>query len=159
MDKKSKLIDLIRDFDTAMLITDSNGKIVARPMAIAKVDEDGSIWFITDRDSGKVASLNEDRRVGLTMQVSRQFVSLSGVAEIHDDRVKIAAMWKEMWKIWFPKGKDDPSILLLKVDPSDGEYWDNSGLEGVKYLIEMGRAYFKGERPEVNEAVNASIKL
>ena len=159
MNKKSKLIDLIRDFDTAMLITNGNGRIVARPMAIAKVDEDGSIWFITDRDSGKVASLNEDRRVGLTMQGNRQFVSLSGIAEIHDDRVKISAMWKEMWKIWFPKGKDDPSILLLKVDPSDGEYWDNSGSEGVKYLIETGRAYFNGERPEVNEAVNASIKL
>jgi len=159
MDKKSKLIDLIRDFDTAMLITNGNGRIVARPMAIAKVDEDGSIWFITDRDSGKVASLNEDRRVGLTMQGSRQFVSLSGIAEIHDDRVKIAAMWKEIWKVWFPKGKDDPSILLLKVDPSDGEYWDNSGLEGVKYLIEIGRAYFKGERPEISETINASIKL
>ncbi|MBA3480646.1 MAG: hypothetical protein H0T51_02420 [Pirellulales bacterium] len=34
------------------------------------------------------------------------------------------------------------------IDDS-GEYWDNSGLSGVKYFIEAGKAYLSGTKPDV----------
>lgn len=160
MDTHEKLIDFIQDFSTAMLVTRSDdGSLDARPMAVAKAEDDGQIWFVTDRNSGKVADLMLDSEVAVTMQGSSKFVSLSGIAHPVDDRAKIDELWNEAWKVWFPKGKASDSILLLRVEPTRGEYWDNSGLSGVKYLLKAGKAYLQGERPSTDAATNASISL
>lgn len=160
MDKQEKLIDLIQDFDNAMLVTKTDdGSLDARPMAVADATDDGELWFVTDRNSGKIADLMLDRDVAVTMQSSRKFVTLSGECRVVDDRAKIESLWKEVWKVWFPDGKSDPSIVLLKIEPARGEYWDNSGVAGLKYLIKAGKAYLQGERANVDESVNASVTL
>jgi general stress protein 26 len=35
----------------------------------------------------------------------------------------------------FPEGKDDPSLVIIKIELQDAEYWDNSGGEGVSYAM------------------------
>ena len=159
-DAKAKLIDLLTDFDNAMLVTHStDGGLDARPMAIAEVAGDGDLWFATDRDSGKVAEVRADDDVVVTMQGGSKFVSLRGKCRVVDDREKIHHLWREPWRVWFPGGKEDPSITLLHVDATDGEYWDNSGVEGVKYLVKAGWAYVRGERAETDSQINAEAKL
>lgn len=49
--------------------------------------------------------------------------------------------------------------MLLKVTAESGEYWDSAGLNGLKYLFAAGKAYFKGERPEVDLQVNQKVSL
>lgn len=51
--------------------------------------------------------------------------------------------------MWFPGGKDDPIIVLLKVAGHRAEYWDNRGTSGLKYLIEAGKALVTATRPDV----------
>lgn len=160
MNKHQKLIDLIKDFENAMLVTRSHdGTLVARPMAVADATESGDLWFVTDRHSGKITDLTVDADVAVTMQSDRKFVTLSGKCRVVDDPSKIESLWKEVWKVWFPEGKTDPSLVLLKVETTHGEYWDNSGMAGLKYLITAGKAYLQGERPSVDESVNASVTL
>jgi general stress protein 26 len=118
-------------------------------MARAEVDADGMVWFATDRHSAKVDELARDGHVAVTMQSNTKFVSLSGTATTVEDRARVARLWKPQWKVWFPGGKDDPNIVLLRVAGHRGEYWDNSGPGGLKYLIEAGRALVTGTRPDV----------
>ncbi|WDQ15012.1 pyridoxamine 5'-phosphate oxidase family protein [Rhodopirellula sp. P2] len=160
MNTQKKLIELIQDFHNAMLVTKTDdGGLDARPMAIAEATEEGQVWFVTSRNSGKIAELMLDRDVAVTMQAANQFVTLSGECRVIDDRAKLDQLWNEAWKVWFPKGKNDPNITLLRVDPARGEYWDNSGLSGVNYLIRAGKAYLQGERAETDEQINASVSL
>lgn len=148
----TKLRELLNEFGVAMLVTRTpDGSLRARPMALADVEANGSLWFATDRHSGKVDELEQDRHAAVTMQSKMTFVSLSGTARVVDDRAKLSQLWKPEWKVWFPGGKDDPNIVLLKVDGTAGEYWDNSGANGVKYLIEAGKALLTGERPAVGD--------
>ena len=51
-------------------------------------------------------------------------MSLSGTGSLVRDRAAIDAHWAEALRTWFPKGKDDPEIALLKVDIHQAEYWD-----------------------------------
>lgn len=149
-DKQEKLLALLKHFDTAMLVTRSDeGCLRSRPMALAEVDDDGSLWFLTERDSAKLDEIAAEPTVNVALQSSNRFVSISGTAAPVEDPQKLNEIWNDSWKIWFPAGKDDPNLLLLRVDPDRGEYWDNSGLSGAKYLIEVSRAFFKGERPDV----------
>lgn len=145
-----KLQDLLYDFSAAMLVTRAaDGRLRSRPMQVAQVEADGVIWFMTERHSGKMEELAADSHVNVAMQNDRKFVSISGAATPVDDRRKVAELWNEAWKTWFPGGKDDPGLILLKIDGQCGEYWDNSGASGIKYLIEAGRAYLAGEKPDV----------
>ena len=76
MNTQEKLIDLIHDFDNAMLVTKGDdGSLDARPMAVAKATDTGEIWFVSDRNSGKVADLMLDHDVAVTMQSDRKFVT------------------------------------------------------------------------------------
>ena len=146
----NKLRELLEEFGVAMLVTRTGeGQLRARPMALAEVESGGTLWFVTGRHSGKVDELANDGHVAVTMQSKAKFVSVSGTAAPVEDRERVARLWKVEWKVWFPGGQDDPELVLLKVNGVAGEYWDNSGTSGIKYLIEAGKALLTGTRPEV----------
>ncbi|QDV64066.1 pyridoxamine 5'-phosphate oxidase family protein [Crateriforma conspicua] len=160
MNTEEKLVDIIQSFDNAMLVTKTDdAKLHGRPMAIAEATEDGQLWFVTDRSSGKIADLMLDSDVAVTFQSDRRFATVSGQCHVVDDQAKIEDLWKEAWKVWFPGGPSDPSLTLLRVDPEIGEYWDNSGLSGVRYLIKAGKAYLQGDTPETDDSINATVDM
>ena len=75
------------------------------------------------------------------------------------DRALIERLWKPAWKVWFPQGRDDPSITLLKFDAEQGEYWDDSGLHGLKYLFDAATAMAAGAAPTVDRRQNSKVSL
>lgn len=158
----AKLQELLDEFDVAMLATrTADGQLRARPMALAEVEPDGTLWFLTDRHSGKIEELEQDPHVVVTMQSRAKFVSLSGTAAPVEDRARVARLWELEWQAWFPGGKDDPNLVLLRVDGHEGEYWDNSGTSGLKYLVEAGKALLTGTRPNVDgdPTVHGKVEL
>jgi general stress protein 26 len=159
-DPRVHLIDLIKDFGTAMLATRSaDGTVRARPMAVQEVQADGDLVFCAGLDSAKIDELQKEPRVGVILQGKTKYASLSGTARIDRDRARIHALFKEDWKIWFPGGKDDPNLCLIHVDVTEGEYWDNSGARGVRYIVEAAKAYVKGESPKESKDQNAKVSL
>lgn len=159
-DPRAHLVDLIEDFSTAMLATRSaDGTVHARPMAVQKVEGDGDLVFCAALDSKKIAELRQDSRVAVVFQGKTKYVSLSGTAKVDRDRARIHAMWKEDWKVWFPDGKDDPNLCLVDVSVTEGEYWDASGAQGIKYLFDAAKAYITGEAPKDSKDRNAKVAL
>jgi general stress protein 26 len=151
---------LLEGFDTVMLVTRAeSGAIRARPMGIAEVSESGVIYLVTSAESEKVSEIRNDSQVTLVFQGRLNFVSLEGNARVFRDNDMIERLWSEGWRVWFPKGKTDPALRLLSVEPSNAEYWDSSGLEGISYAIEAAKAYFKGEKPAVGEDQHGKVQL
>ncbi|WP_234997391.1 pyridoxamine 5'-phosphate oxidase family protein [Hymenobacter roseosalivarius] len=123
----SKLIERIKDIRIAMMTTaETNGMLHSRPMYTQQPDEDGTLWFFTERDSAKIDEVQQDRHInlGYSQPDDNLYVSVSGTASVVNDRQKIKDLWSEGLRAWFPKGSDDPNISLLKVDIERGEYWD-----------------------------------
>jgi len=167
-EKRDRLRELIAEFDTAMLVTHGPEGLRSRPLAIAKNGQknghdpgDDALYFSTAIDSGKVADLQNDAEVNVSMQTKRRFVSLTGTARVVRDRALIDRLWSEDWKIWFPRGKDDPALSILIVQPREATYWDVSGGTGLKYLFESAKAYLSGTRPpsDDDERHTAHLKL
>ena len=146
-EKRQRLKRLIGDFRTAMLVTRTeDGRLRSRPLAIAGIGEDGSLYFATAFHSQKACDLHADAHVNVSMQDRRRFVSVSGIGHIEIDRELVQRLWQESWRIWFPKGKNDPSLCILVVDPKEATGWDMSGVDGLRYLFESARAYVTGAR-------------
>jgi general stress protein 26 len=155
---KKHLHELLESFDTAMLITRHHDGMHARPMAVAGVEGAQCVWFVTSIDSPKAEEISADPRVSATFQAARKFVALSGNATIVRDREKISALWKDVWKVWFPEGKDDPSVALIRVSVDDAELWDNAGGKGIRYVFEAVKGVLAGERPAPVDGQHARIK-
>lgn len=155
-----QLHDLLKDFDTAMLVTHAaGGQLHARPMAVAQVEPGGDLWFVTDRHSGKMDDIGADAQVNITMQGGGKFVSLSGRARAVEDRAKVDEVWNEHMRVWFPGGKGDPNLVLLRVEATEGEYWDNSGTNAIKYMFKAGVAYLRGTRPTNDQTEHSKVQL
>lgn len=146
-DTREHLQDLLEEFDAAMLVTRTPAAMHARPMAVAELEPDSDVYLVTSIDSPKIAEIEANPEATLTFQSSSRYATLYGHIGIVRDRAKIDALWKEAWKIWFPKGKSDPAITLLKFTAENGEYWDNAGANGLKFAFDAAKAYVKGETP------------
>jgi len=157
---REHLYDLLKGFDTAMLVTyPTGGPAHARPMAVAELRPDVDTYFVTSIDSPKIEEIEENPSVTLTFQSATQFASLSGRVRVVRDRALIERFWKAAWKAWFPQGRDDPTITLLKFDAERGEYWDDSGLHGLKYLFDVATAMAAGASPTVDRRQNSKVSL
>lgn len=98
-----------------------------RPMSIQKIDDEGNFWFLSAKDSHKNQEVSHDPFVHLLFQGSAHagFLNIYGIAEISDDKAKIKELWEPILKTWFTEGEDDPRISVVKVEPTEGYYWDN----------------------------------
>ena len=99
----------------------------------------------------EVWEIEADPRVTVTFQGDDRFAVLEGNAVIVADKRQIADLWSEDWRRWFPRGKDDPTLCLLRVAPQSGEYWDRSGLNGLTFLFDGLKAILQGTRAETDE--------
>lgn len=62
--------------------------------------------------------------------------------------------------VWFPAGKDDPSLAIVEVTPHEAEYWDQSSALGIKYFLEMVKAYATRTTPESGaSSANRKVQL
>ncbi len=158
-DKHEHLYDLVKDIKTVMLITRAGGALHARPMSVADLRPDADAYFATALDSPKVAEIEADPYAMITFQDGRQYAVITGNARVVRDRALIDKLWSEAWRAWFPGGKDDPSLCLIKLEAQQGEYWDNSGIRGLSYLFEGVKAVLRGTRPSTDETQHGKVAL
>lgn len=124
-----KLGELIDDIEVAMLTTHADdGSLISRPLQTLKLDANGELIFFTAASSHKVAELNADKHLNLAYanHSSRCYVSVRGSARIDRDRAVIDELWSPMQKIFFPQGKDDPQLVVLRVNVRDASYWESA---------------------------------
>ncbi|WP_420149492.1 pyridoxamine 5'-phosphate oxidase family protein [Spirosoma sp.] len=148
-----KVLDIIEDVRIAMMTTvDGQGNLVSRPMAALQVDENGTVWFFTKRSSPKVDQIDSENRVNLSFaSVSdADYVSVSGRAQELDDRAKVNELWNPQAKAWFPEGKDDPELVLLKVHIDMAEYWSASDSKMIRFF-QQATAAITGNPPKMGE--------
>lgn len=160
----SHLVALLRDFDAATLVTRCRGGgLHGRPMSVARVDDDATLWFITSTASAKSHELADDARAMVTLQGGDRFACLNGNAELVFDPLQIKKLWQKQFRAWF-SSPHDADIVLVRFNGFDAEYWDNSGPTSSKHAFQAARAYATG-RPlepaaDANETQShARIKL
>lgn len=161
-----RLRDIIKDVKICMLTTtEADGSFRARPMGIQGTEFDGDLWFFTKEHSDKVEEIQKDRQVGVSISEPKgqRYVSLSGTANLVNDKEKMKELWSPLYKAWFPDGLEDPELALLKVTVNGGEYWDSPAspvvyLFGAAKAALTGKEFHPGEHGKVDLASGASLK-
>ena len=96
-------------------------------MHALQVDDSGSLWFMTGLDSAHTEHILFDPRVQIIFSnaPAYEFLTVFGDASLLKDEAKISELCKPILKSWFPGGKDDPNLTLIRVDPLHAHYWDS----------------------------------
>jgi general stress protein 26 len=151
---QDKIGELVKGIHIAMMTTVAkDGTMSSRPMAVQDKPFDGTIWFLTRSTSEKIGEVEEDQHVTLTFAEpsSSKYLALKGRASVSKDRAKIKELWNPMYKAWFPKGEDDPEIAVMRVDVSEGDYWEANGGK-IVMMVKYAVAAATGKKVEVGEA-------
>jgi general stress protein 26 len=163
---REELWELVDGIETAMMTTvGRNGMLVSRPMATQKRAAGADFWFVTLRGP-KVQEIEGDPRVNLTYyrDRTREWVSVSGTAEISRDRAKIRELYAPDWKLWFPNeggkkdgGPDDPRILLIGVHARTAQYMTVDKPQPVVFF-EFLKGMVTGKTPEFGKVKEISMR-
>lgn len=161
LEQTNHLRDLMNGFSTAMLVTHGvDEELHARPMAVAGVDENLGMWFVTSEDSLKAQEVAHDTHAHVVCQRDHSaYLSLSGYANLVRDRARVEKLWSEAFRVWFPGGRNDPNLVLIHFQPSRAEFWNNSGFNRIAYLWDATKAYMTGSKPEVRETAHGVVSL
>lgn len=139
-----KITSLLEDFRFGMFTTIDGGKPVARPFTIQEVEDGGDLWFLVSKQSSAVRQLAADPRAGVALSSNDSWVSLTGTAQVVDSQERVDRYWSPVVEAWFPDGKEDPSVSVLKFSADGGEYWDTPGSR-VATAIAFVKAKVTGE--------------
>jgi general stress protein 26 len=147
-----KLSDMIQGIKVAMLTSQDGEHLRSRPMVAAQKAFQGELFFFTRASSHKTEEVGAASRVCVSYADPdhQNYVSLSGVAHIVRDPGLVHAHWSEAMRTWFPKGKDDPDIAILKVDVQQAEYWD-APASAMVHLFGYIKAVATGKPPHPGE--------
>lgn len=125
---------------TLMLRLDGVEDGHARPMAAQVEEKSGPIWFFTSRDNAMVQQLGRGHRAiaAFSSKNHELFASIKGNLSVDNDRAVIERLWNPYVAAWFDE-KDDPGIVLLRLDAEHAEIWLNASnlMAGVKMMLGM----------------------
>lgn len=141
---------------TCMLVTSGDdGRLKAHPMTTQEADDHGDAWFIASSRSETVADIRARPQVNVSYAGSSSWLSIAGRATVVQDAAKKEELWNTFTEAWFPDGKDDPSIVVIKVSGDSAQHWDSPGR--VLTIASMLKARVTGHTPDSRESATVDL--
>ena len=150
---RKKVWDLIKNQHSALLITiKQDGGLDSRPMGCLQHEFDGTLWFVTFRASHKIQEISADNQVLISYAkpLEHEYVSISGRAQLLEDKEKLRDLWSEALRVWFPKGLDDPDIIIISVAAEEARYW-TKGASLMAYAWTYVMTRWTGRHPSPDD--------
>ncbi|HEX8302041.1 pyridoxamine 5'-phosphate oxidase family protein [Sphingomonas sp.] len=155
--------------DTAQLKTDLWKKMAASPFVMFGIDGEHSEPLTAQLDPDQVDTLfffvGKDNRAAKGGAAMVQFVSkghdyfacMAGAARIENDFAQIDKLWNKQAEAWFPGGKDDPNLALLRFDIYNAQLWEADMSLSGKLKMLFGGKIKSGEEGS-HAAVNTTAE-
>lgn len=157
-DDVTQIAELVKSAKIGLLTTvNATGQLVSRPLAAQDTDFDGDLWFFTQDPSPKVDDIRANPSVNVAFESKKGYLSVAGSATVVHDQARIDELWSPSVSGWFPEGKDDPSIALIKVAAETVELWAIDEPRPV-VMFKALRAAVTGGQPDVGENRTVSFE-
>ncbi|HYC68208.1 pyridoxamine 5'-phosphate oxidase family protein [Brevundimonas sp.] len=153
--------DSLKKSNTGMLGLDQPG-YHAQPMTAFRDEESGTIWFFTrdDTDLAKDAAVGSGQSAMFHYGSKDQKVwaCIAGELSVHGhDREIIDRYWNPVLAAWYPDGKDDPRLTILRFDAGDGRIWvSDGGL--MKFAFEIAKANATKTLPDAGGVADVNLQ-
>lgn len=147
-DPEALLWDEMKDVHAGMLGFIGSDQHL-QPMAHTADRDARCLWFLTKRESDLVKALRPGSDAQfIVISKSQDFhASVRGTLSEHHDAAKLDEIWNPVTAGWFD-GKDDPSLVMLRLAPRDAAIWASTGSD-IAFAWEIAKANLTDARPDV----------
>ncbi len=131
----------------------------SQPMTAFAEPENNMVWFFTrdDIDLAQQARARKDARLILMSRDREVYADVRGTLDTARDRLRIEKYWGAMVAAWYPDGKDDPHLMLLRFVPEEGQVWlSKKGL--VRLVFEVVKANVTKTLPDTGGVADVSFE-
>jgi len=137
---ESKLWTALESDRTVMLGLDGAEDGHTRPMTAQVEDDRSRIWFFTAKDNALVQTLGAGTGRAIATFASKGhdvFATFHGQLSVANDPAAVERLWNRFVAAWYPGGKTDPTLALLRLDAERAEIWleGSSLIAGAKMLL------------------------
>jgi general stress protein 26 len=124
----------------------------AVPMT-AELDENanGAIWFFTGRDHA--FARGGPATATFAGKGHDVFARFKGTLSEETSRERLDKEWSNFVEAYFPRGKDDPNLLMLRMDLADAEIWTTDIGLATTVKMALGQDVRDETREEHTETV------
>ena len=131
-----------------------------QPMTAFSEPETGQIWFFT-RDNTELAeavAAEGAPHAMLIVSSKDQDIQacLGGTLTLSHDAARIDRFWNAAVAAWYPDGKDDPHLTLLRLDLDSAAVWLHEA-GPVRFAFEIARANMTGREPNLGDRANVQF--
>ncbi|WP_144491734.1 pyridoxamine 5'-phosphate oxidase family protein [Bacillus sp. WP8] len=121
---KQKVLNLLDEQKVGTLATVEQDKPHTRYMTF--FHEDLTLYTPTSKETHKADEIEKNPNVHILIGYSGEgfgdtYAEIAGTATLTDDPELINRLWSDEMEKWF-KGKDDPNLVILKIDPTSIRY-------------------------------------
>ena len=153
--------DSLKTSNTGLLGLDQPG-YHAQPLTAFRDEETGTIWFFTREDT----DLARDAGGGGGQSAMFHYASkdqdvwacIHGTLSVHgQDREIIDRHWSPVLAAWYPEGKDDRMLTILRFDADDGRVWVSEG-GFFKFAYEIAKANVTKTLPDAGGVADVNLQ-
>ncbi|MEQ7156016.1 pyridoxamine 5'-phosphate oxidase family protein [Brevundimonas aurifodinae] len=150
----------LKDSNTGMLGLDQPG-YHAQPMTAFREEETGTIWFFTrdDTDLARDAAIGggQSAMFHYGSKDQKVWACIHGELSVHGhDRALVDRYWNPVLAAWYPDGKEDRHLTILRFDADDGRVWVSGGL--VKFAFEIVKANITKTVPDAGGVADVNLR-
>lgn len=126
---------LMADIDVAMLTTvdagADDGRLTSRPLSTQLAEEDGDVLFLVRNSSHVVRDVRANAQVNVAYTSKSAWISLSGTAEVVDDRALVEELWTAGASFFMEGGPENPDNVVVKVHGDTAQVWGGGSAIGT----------------------------
>lgn len=151
----------LKESNTGLLGLDQPG-YHAQPMTAFREEETGTIWFFTrdDTDLARDAGIGggQSAMFHYGSKDQKVWACIHGELSVHgQDRSIIDRYWNPVLAAWYPEGKDDPHLTILRFDGDDGRVWVSDG-SLLKFAFEIAKANITKTVPDAGGVADVNLQ-
>jgi general stress protein 26 len=121
-----------------------------QPMTAFIERETNQIWFFAHNDSDLALAAEGGAEATYIVQTDDLWACIDGRLTADHDQARIDRFWNVHVAAWYPQGKEDPRLTLLRFDGADAGVW-LSDAGPMKYAIEVAKANVTKSTPDIGE--------
>jgi general stress protein 26 len=130
-----------------------------QPMTAFTDRDEGLIWFYAKRDNDLIKEGGRGHAAMFCLMAKDQEFQacIGGTLTEDHNREKIRQFWNPVAGAWFPDGKDDPDLTLIRFQPEDAQVWVSHG-GGVRFAWEITKANATHKVPDVGDKARLDLR-
>ncbi|MFS2248783.1 pyridoxamine 5'-phosphate oxidase family protein [Bacillus pumilus] len=134
---KQKVLNLLDEQKVGTLATVEQDKPHTRYMTF--FHEGLTLYTPTSKETHKADEIEKNPNVHILIGYSGEgfgdtYAEIAGTATLTDDPELIDRLWSEEMEKWF-KGKDDPNLVILKIDPTSIRYMNEGSRTPAEFSL------------------------